>query len=76
MNGVVGSLIPVMKYYLYLTEKNQYVGSQELTHGNVGSKPHPAPRRFLSKIRPTGSIHVGLPDIGYLFIYSDLAIEI
>ena len=31
------------------------LGSQEPTRRKVGSKPHPAPRGFLSKVGPMGS---------------------
>ena len=31
------------------------VGNQQPTHRKVGSKPHPAPKRFLSRVAPTDS---------------------
>ena len=33
----------------------KWLGSQEPTHRKVGSKPHTAPRGFLSRVEPIGS---------------------
>jgi hypothetical protein len=47
----------------------KYVGSQEPTHRKVGSKPDFASKEFSGRVGPMAQIHVGLPNIGCLFIY-------
>ena len=57
MNEVVGSSIFRCEIFSLLDKKklSMKVGSQEPTHRKVGSKPHLAPRGFLSKVGPTCS---------------------
>ena len=61
LNGVVACLIPVVnllftwqgwKTIIFFFKK---VGSQEPNHCKVGTKPHHAPRGFLSMVGPTCS---------------------
>ena len=55
-NGVVGGSMPPVIFSLYLTEKTNQVGRKpRADHRKVGSKPHPAPRWYLSRVEPTGS---------------------
>ena len=53
-NGVVDGSIPIVKSSLYLTEEKsaREVKNQEPTQHEVGSKPHPAPKGFLSRVGP------------------------
>ena len=57
MHGVVGFSTSDVKSSLYSTEKIKlirWVGGQEPAHHKVGSKLHPAPRGFSSRVGPTG----------------------
>ena len=58
MNGVVGNLNPIVKSPFHLAAKPSL----------VGNKPHPAPRGFLSKIRPMDSNSCRITR-RWLFIY-------
>ena len=42
-----------------------WLEKQEPTHCKIGNIRHPAPRGSLSKVGPTGSFHVRLPDVVY-----------
>lgn len=57
----------------FVVMKTMYGGllKQEPTHCKVHSKSHPTSTRLLSKVGPTYSIHVKLPEIGFSFLLDD-----
>jgi hypothetical protein len=77
LNGVVIDSILAVKSSLYLTKKlAKHVESQEPTHNKVGSKPHLAPRGFLSRVRPLNSNPHRITQcwlFDYLFIYCSIS---